>query len=233
MVLKNNRLIFLLSLTAISLFVLIIKFSPSTQKLYSTQEAEQIITHTYLDENGFSICGTEREYIEKCGGNPTYGEITPQSLATVIEKLVLTKNDILFDLGSGAGKVCIQVALTSPAQAIGIELSTTRHALAERIKQQLIKEYILTDKEKLIFIEGNIAEVDVSKGTAFFMCSTCFSDELMQKLVQRFAEITHPIKIVSLRSLPLDSVTNIKLIETLNLPMTWSDGSMVYIYEKK
>src|SRR5205823_2256234 len=103
----------------------------------------------YQDENGFSICGDEREYIEKCGGNPTYGEILSPSLAQLIQKLALTKNDVLFDLGSGAGKVCIQVALSSPAKAVGIELSATRHALAQKIKQKLIEEHILTDTNKL------------------------------------------------------------------------------------
>lgn len=228
--LKNNRLIFLLSITAITLLLAIIRLSPASQKLYSAPEIELIITNTYQDENGFSICGTEREYIEKCGGNPTYGEILPQSLVQLIQELGLTKNDILYDLGSGAGKVCIQVALTSPAKAVGIELSATRHTLAQKIKQKLIEEHILTNKSKLQFIEGNILDVDFSDGTVFFMCSTCFSDELMQKLTQKFEQIPHPIKIISLRSLPLEQTSSISLIDTLSLPMSWSDGSTVHIY---
>ncbi|CAN5201314.1 hypothetical protein BH09DEP1_BH09DEP1_2840 [soil metagenome] len=232
MLFKKNRLILVLSITAISLLAFIIKLSPAKQKIYSTQQIEQIINNTYLDENGFSICGTEREYIEKCGGNPTYGEITPSSLAEIIKKLELTKNDVLFDLGSGAGKVCIQVALSSPAQAVGIELSSTRYALAQKIKQKLIEEKILTDIDKLKFIEGNIADYYFGAGTVFFMCSTCFSDELMKSLTQQFEKIPHTVQIVSLRTLPLDEKSFIKLKDTLNLPMSWSDGSSVYIYEK-
>lgn len=230
---KNNRLIFFLSLSAISLLILIINFSPQRQKLFSPQEIEQIIANAFQDENGFSICGDEREYIEKCGGNPTYGEILPSSLAQLIQKLELTKNDTLFDLGSGAGKVCIQVALTSPAKAIGIELSSTRHALAQKIKQKIIGEQILTDINKLEFIEGNITEFNLCSGTIFFMCSTCFSDELMKTLTQKLEKIPHLIKIVSLRTLPVDTSSDIKLINTLSLPMSWSDGSSVYIYEKR
>lgn len=230
---KTNRLIIVLSITALILLALIIKYQPSPQKLYLAQEIEQIINNTYQEENGFSISGDEREFIEKSGGNATYGEILPQSLAQLIQKLGLTKNDVLFDLGSGAGKVCMQVALTSPAQAIGIELSETRHALADRMKEKLIDAGILTDANKLQFIEGNIAEIDLSIGTVFFMCSTCFSDELMKKLVQKFEQITHPIKIVSLRTLPLDETSTINLVNTLTLPMSWSEGSSVYIYEKK
>lgn len=232
MFLKTNRLILLFSMTALSLLALIIKYQPSQQKLYSSEQIERIINNTYLDENGFSICGGEREYIEKCGGNPTYGEILPSSLAQLIQKLHLTKNDVLIDLGSGAGKVCIQVALASPAKAIGIELSQTRHALAERMKEKLVDAGILIDTNKLQFIEGNIAEVDLSKGTIFFMCSTCFSDELMQKLTHKFEQITHPVKIVSLRTLPIDESSVIKLKDQLTLPMSWSDGSSVNIYEK-
>lgn len=228
----KNRLILLLSLTAISLLALIIKYQPAQQKLYSTQEIEQIINNTYLDENGFSICGDEREYIEKSGGNPTYGEILPSSLAQLIQKLELTKNDILFDLGSGVGKVCIQVALSSPAKAVGIELSKTRHKLAQKMKQKLIDEGILTDHNKLEFIEGNITNYYLGSGTVFFMCSTCFSDELMNTLTQQFEKIPHSIKIITLRSLPLEESSNIELKDTLSLPMSWSNGSSVYMYEK-
>jgi precorrin-6B methylase 2 len=233
MFLKNNRLILLLSLSAITLLALIIKYPSTQQKLFSTQEIEQIIANAFQDENGFSICGDEREYIEKCGGNPTYGEILPESLAQLIKKLELTKKDVLFDLGSGAGKVCIQVALTSPAKAVGIELSSTRHALAQKIKQKIIGEYILTDAKKLEFIEGNITEFNLCSGTVFFMCSTCFSDELMKTLTQKLEKIPHLIKIVSLRTLPVDVSSVIKLIDTLSLPMSWSDASSVYIYEKR
>lgn len=229
---QKNRLILLLSLTAISLLALIIKYQPEQQKLYSTKEIEQIINNTYLDENGFSINGIEREFIEKSGGNPTYGEILPSSLAQLIQKLNLTKNDTLFDLGSGVGKVCIQVALTSLANAVGIELSSTRHKLAQKMKEKLIETGILTDTNKLQFMEGNIAEIDLSKGTVFFMCSTCFSDELMKELAHKFEKISHPIKIATLRSLPLEESSDIKLKDTLMLPMSWSDGSSVYIYHK-
>lgn len=229
---KTNRLIVLFSITALILLALIIRYKPSPQKLYSLQEIENIITQMYQDENGFSISGAEREFIETSGGNATYGEILPQSLAQLIQKLELTKNDILFDLGSGAGKVCIQVALASPAKAVGIELSKTRHQLAQKIKQKLIDNKILTDTDKLQFIEGNITDYYLGSGTVFFMCSTCFSDELMKKLTNQLRNIPHPIKIISLRELPLEQEDEIKLVDTLNLAMSWSNGSSVYVYEK-
>lgn len=233
MLLKINRLILLFSLTAVGLLALIIQYPLSNQKLYSTSEIEKIIDTIYQDENGFSICGAEREYIEKCGGDPTYGEILPFSLAQLIQKLNLTKDDILFDLGSGAGKVCIQVALTSPAKAVGIELSNTRHTLAQNMKRKFLDKKILIDKNKLKFIEGNVSQFDLRSGTVFFMCSTCFSDELMKDLTHKLKMIPHNIKIVTLRTLPLDEASDIKLLDTLSLPMSWSDGSSVYIYEKK
>lgn len=230
--LKKNYLIYLLSFTALVLLILIIKLYPERQKLYTSNQIEQIITHLYQDENGFSISGAEREFIEKSGGNPTYGEILPSSLALLLEKLNLSKNDTLFDLGSGAGKVCIQVALTTPARAVGIELSATRHALAHQMKEKLIDAGILADPNKLEFIEGNIKDYDLGAGTVFFMCSTCFSDELMKELTNQFLKIPHTIKIISLRELPLDQDNEIRLIDTLNLAMSWSEGSSVYVYQK-
>ncbi len=105
--------------------------------------------------------------------------------------------------------------------------------LAQKIKQKLIDEKSLKDENQLEFIEGNISQFNLCAGTVFFMCSTCFSDELMKELTHKLERIPHPIKIVTLRALPLDATSDIKLLDTLSLPMSWSDGSSVYIYEKK
>lgn len=216
----------------VALFGIFMRCSSVKQKQYSTEQTKEIINDAYQDQSGFSISGDERRFIEEKGGNPTYGEITVESLAKIIDELQLTHKDVLFDLGSGAGKVCIQVALTTPAQAIGIELSKTRHQLAQKIKQELIAKNILTDPSKLQFFEENILDADLSKGTVFFMCSTCFSDELMQKITDKIAHSAKSaIRIVTLRELPESFSTIFHKYKTLHLPMTWSDGSAVHMYE--
>ena len=227
---KKNYLIIT---TAASLFIGTLFFyhrQKPSQKMYTTQEINQIIDEVYTDVSGFSIAMHEREFIEDQGGNPTYGEITSDSVAKLLSDLHLTAKDYFFDLGSGVGKVCVQAALTTPAYAIGIELSPTRYQGAQLIKEELIKRKILTNPDKLMFIEQNIINADLSKATVIFMCSTCFSDSLMETLANKMAhECNSGLRVITLKSLPQHA--QFTLIKTYELPMTWSQGSPVYLYE--
>jgi len=76
----------------------------------------------------------------------------------------------------------MQIALSTPATAIGVELSETRFNCSMKARAELIRRKILLDTSKLQFRRENIVDTNISNGTVFFLCSTCFSDELMQKL---------------------------------------------------
>lgn len=201
------------------------------QKQYSTSQATQLLNDIYTDINGFSIDQSERKFIEQQGGNPTYGEITFQSTKDLIDHLQLTCEDVFFDLGSGVGKICCQVALTTPARAIGIELSATRCQLAQKAKQCLIDKKACTNSAKLEFYEQNILDANLEPATVIFACSTCFSEQLMQTLTQKLEALPKLKRIVTLKELA--PTTRFTLSKTFHLPMTWSENTPVHIYEKK
>lgn len=210
----------------------------SSSKIYSTQDAIDIMDDVYGKSSGFGISGDERKMIEDKGGNPTYGEITAKGLEQLIEhfKNNLQAHDVFYDLGSGIGKVATQVALTTPARAVGIELSPTRHAIAAHIKDELVQKNILAN-DKLRFIEGNILDVNLNNATVIFMCSTCFSDELMKKITENIYNIphTHAIQVITLKELTPHNTyrfEEFKAGKTFNLCMTWSDCTPVYTYER-
>jgi precorrin-6B methylase 2 len=227
---KRNYLLLAGGATILVGAFVVYQYKIPAQKIYNTQEVAQIINDTYTDVSGFNIAQVERQFIEDQGGNPTYGEITTESVAQLLNDLHLTVKDLFFDLGSGVGKVCVQVALTTPARAIGVELSQTRAQGAQRIKEELLKHNILTDANKLKFIEQNILNTDLSKATAIFMCSTCFSDSLMEALANKMAtECKNGLRVITLKDLPVHPQFN--LVKTYELPMTWSQGSPVYLYE--
>lgn len=191
--------------------------------------AENRINEAYKTINGFTISEQERKLIEDEGGNPTYGEITFDGFATLLKDLKLTGHDVFYDLGSGVGKVCVQVALTTPAHAIGIELSSSRASKAEKVRQELLIAGDLKKKNKLKFIECNITDASLKNATVIFLCSTCFSKELMQKITEKIAKLKKGVRVLTLKELaPHDSLV---LIHTYFVPMTWSDSSPVYLYE--
>lgn len=201
--------------------------SENTKKV--TQETTQeYIQRLYKGVSGFKISSEESSMISSSGGAPTYGEITYESLQTILNDLALTDKDVFYDLGCGVGKTCVQVVLDTPAQAIGIELSPSRIKQAKKVQQHLIDEKKVASNKRLQFHEKNIFDEKMQDATAVFLCSTCFSADLMQKITDTLAKLKKNLKVVSLKPLPKQN--NFTLEKKYNLSMTWSTSTPVYSY---
>lgn len=188
-----------------------------------------IIDELYKNISGFTITEKERTDVRDKGGNPTYGEITYKGADELLRTLDLKPTDVFYDLGSGVGKLVVQAILTTPIKkAVGVELSPTRHEHAVSIKKELATRDLLKDKE-LEFVNQNVSQAALSDATVIFMCSTCFSDELMKSLTDKFSKLKKGVRVITLRKLP--EPNKFKLIKQLHLPMSWSNSSIVYIYQ--
>lgn len=185
--------------------------------------AEEIINNSYKDITGFGLNSEESALISSKGGNATYGEIRFQSLQTLLDDLNLTSKDTFYDLGSGVGKVCMQVALVTPAKAIGIELSKTRVTKAREALQRIEHDYHI--KPKVEFKEENIADVNLKKSAVIFTCSTCFSEKLLNDIASKCKKTSGTVRVLSLKALP--GLTPEKVYQ---LPMTWTSSTAVHYY---
>ncbi|MFA5074637.1 MAG: methyltransferase domain-containing protein [Candidatus Babeliales bacterium] len=190
------------------------------------------IEKIYQDVSGFGISGKESKFISDKGGNSTYGEITYESVENLIKSLKLDKKSVFYDLGCGVGKAVLQVYLNSSVKkSVGVELSKTRIEKAKTLKKQLKLDKKLAENRKLKFFEENMTKISLKDATAIYMCSTCFSDELMSDMTNKMGkECKKGLKVATLRTLPAHDA--FKKIDELKLPMTWSNSSSVYIYEK-
>lgn len=164
-----------------------------------------------------------------------------------------------FDLGSGGGRLVIQSYLELPlvSRSVGIELSPTRHKIAmrrlgelksdgdlERIRQfaytsQGIKQDIATTID---LYEGDLFQLDISKATHMYLSSLCFSDDMLNRLVDKIETEGISLQIVaSLRLLPLSQSRSERVAKLGDNPwqefieMTWNrgDGCPVYFYSVK
>lgn len=203
--------------------------------LVSTQVSRADKNHTELEQlysnvSGFGITSEERDTISKAGGAPTYGEILPKSVSAILEDLKLTENDVFYDLGSGVGKVTLQVYLESPVKkSVGVELSPTRHAYAMKVYGKLKDAGKLQNNRDLVFLEENIMETKIDDATVIFLCSTCFSSELMDVLAHKIKHLKKGTKILTLKD--FHKPEGLKLIKTYTLPMTWTEASAVHLYQ--
>ena len=164
-----------------------------------------------------------------------------------------------FDLGSGGGRLVIQSHLELPSviRSVGIELSPTRHGIAmsrlselqyngdlERIRKLAKKAWGLNDAPAaaIDLYEGDLFQLDISKASHIYLSSLCFSDEMLERIVDKMETEGLALQYVaSLRLLPLRENRAGRLVKLGSHPwqefieMTWNrgDGCPVYFYSVK
>ena len=184
----------------------------------------------YQAVRGFSIPDAERKEIKSTGGAPTYGEILPSSVRILLSDLKLTKDDVFYDLGSGVGKVPVQVYFESPVKkSVGIEFSSTRHNLAMGVLDVLKEQDKLQEGRDLVFLREDIAKTDFKDATVIFIASTCFPKAFMNGLLHKIKALKPGTKILTLKD--FHKPEGLKLIKTYTLPMTWTEASAVHLYQ--
>lgn len=212
----------------------------SSAKAKSARNTEKLIEELYAGVSGFGIPQSDETTIVKKGGAPTYGEILYGSEKTLLDEtpVGLKENGVFYDFGSGVGKTCVQAYLDYPfKRVVGVELSHKRFSSAEKIKKEMDKQGLLEKGRKLEFLNKDFADIKPKDATVIYMCSTCYSVELMNSLINTFATtLKKGARVISLK--PFAEPTKFGFIEIkeYRLPMTWSKdigGSPVHVYEYK
>ena len=86
--------------------------------------------------------------------------VTPQPLADAMLTLArTTRDDVVYDLGSGDGRIVVLAAQKYGARGVGIELD---HQLVE-VSRTVAREGEVADRAT--FIEGDLFTADISKAT--------------------------------------------------------------------
>ena len=89
-----------------------------------------------------------------------YFAVTPQPLADDMLKLAhVTKDDVVYDLGSGDGRIVVLAAQKYGARGVGIEID---HRLVET-SRTVAREGEVADRAT--FIEGDLFTADISHAT--------------------------------------------------------------------
>jgi hypothetical protein len=153
-----------------------------------------------------------------------YGELSTDSLFDVMDRIPggLSGNDVFVDLGSGLGKVCVQVFLaTAVGACVGIELSARRHTLAGQVRDRLRTErpQLFAGRRSLHFVNEDILHADFGDATVIFLCARLFSDELMEKIASKIrAECPRLRQILSTKAVPGFDVTSSLTVHSAYAP---------------
>jgi hypothetical protein len=185
----------------------------------------------YENKGGYTIPSEEIATILKEGGHPQYGEIPYDSAAHILDDLQLSRQDVFYDLGSGVGKLIIQVYLTTPVKrSIGIEISPTRWNIAESSRKEVVNDDHIMQGRELVFLNQNIAKAPLNDATVCFISGISFPPQLIQSIMDRLSTLDHDLKVLSV--MPLPAHKQFRLIKTYNLPMSWyPEGVNVCLYQ--
>ena len=193
---------------------------------------ENDIKEIYINVERQDVYNAEKK--EEQGVASTYGEMLPSSVDEMISHVDINSNDVFYDLGSGGGKIILQTfANTNVGIAKGIEFQPNRYKIAEKaLRRSYIRNPNLLNDDRIVtFYNGNILNFDLSDATIIYMCSTCYSPDLMDSILEKVRQNTNLKYIISLKS--HDKFLEIlPKKETLHLPMTWTQSTDVNIYSK-
>ena len=121
--------------------------------------------------------------------------VTPQPLADAMLRLAhVTKDDVVYDLGSGDGRIVVLAAQKYGAQGVGIEID---HALVE-ISREVAREGAIADR--VAFVEGDLFTADISKATVVMLWLSATVNQRLEAKLRR--ELRPGTRIVS-RQFPI------------------------------
>ncbi len=92
-------------------------------------------------------------------GNVPFVPTPPEVVDAMLKVANVTKNDVIYDLGSGDGRIVIAAAKKYGATGVGIDINAE---LVEKAKAAASAEGV---GDKISFIEGDLFEQDLSKAT--------------------------------------------------------------------
>ena len=164
----------------------------------------------------------------------TYGELLPTSVTELINKLNVNHNDVFYDLGSGTGKIVAQFYLETMAKkVVGVEISQSRYACSERMKQYL-NEKIVKHNQIIEYINNNICKVDFSDATIIYLCSTCFDNKLLDWVIEKIKQCNKIRAILTLKNFDNPSqLTDMGFnCEIISTPSSWSSSTICHYYYK-
>ncbi|MBS3903933.1 MAG: class I SAM-dependent methyltransferase [Simkania sp.] len=157
-----------------------------------------------------------------------YGETPLTSLELIGEKLKLSPSEHFVDLGAGRGRGVFFMHERFGCTATGVERVPIFIANAKQIQN-------LEALNGVQFIEADLLDAVLDpkdpmwQGSVFYVAWTCFSEELIERLTERFEALPEGVRVITISG-PLLS-PYYTCIECFTVPFPWGNGS-VFIQQK-
>ena len=184
---------------------------------YTFLKIDQTLIFTYFFKNPFRL---SRQFLEKKGDEElyAYGETPLTTLDAIMKQCDVSKEDTLFELGSGRGRACFWLHCFIGCEVVGIEYIPEFVAHAEQIRKKFALDTIEFRKEDFL-------QADFTGATVIYLYGTCLADEVIEKLIDKFEKLPPGTKIITV-SYSLNEYTRKPLFEVMKcFPASYPWGS--------
>ena len=195
------------------------------------KDSRRLLNTFYKDICGYKITRKEDMAIRKARSLSTYGEITFASVRKILNYCKANKNSVFYDLGSGVGKMVMQVGMTKVIKkAVGIELAESRHNDAMQVYKQ-VKQMRLLRTANTKFLCADILKTSLRDASIVYTCSTVFPYTFMDILADKLTDELKPgTKIFTLQDFTY--MGGLTEVGKMQLDMTWARNASVHLYER-
>ena len=212
-----------------------------TTRLYrSVNPIQALVDSLYPIDAAARAANLPRNEVQEYfrGGNysPVFGELSFEAgeeiFAHAFRLFELSTKPAFVDLGSGLGKLCIQAALTRPndlSRILGIELSRTRHEIAEKA----LKELRNTGRKypPMEFLNQDFMQVSLPSSTPsiVFCASLTFPSDVVEAVGNKcMNELSTGSILYSFRS--VEKLSHLQLKDPLHVSTSWGVRSPLNTY---
>jgi Histone methylation protein DOT1 len=193
-----------------------------------SEDPRAVLRRLYRDDHGYELDEADEARVRATHSSPTYGEIMPTATDRLVEHLRMRADDVFYDLGSGVGKVVLQVAMRAKIRrCVGLELVRSRHRIARRMLEQVRATGLMRAKECELRC-ADFMRAPMGDATVLYSCSTAFSTPFMNQLAARLAQLPTGVRWVSTQD--IDDNPWWVLEDVLRLDMSWRRRSHVHAY---
>lgn len=188
-----------------------------------------------------------------------YGEITFQGVRVFMEHCLVggvvgrcrnrTTPHVFYDLGSGVGRMVLQVFLDYPEVrgSVGVELSRDRHAAALELRQRVLGDGVasctrtLVDGNKHVcrycdLRHGDILEADFSDATIIWLANSFMAESFLRTLCGKMATHAPHLQYVGVNDALSEwglTIPGFYLERELRIPMSWDSEWTACIYKRE
>lgn len=162
--------------------------------------------------------------------NLTQGEILCAGINKILSHVAISQDDIFVDLGSGTGRIVLQVFLQSQVkEALGIEFIPELHQQATLAANHVLNDLpeLCQGGRRLDFISGSFFEVPFEHATIALISATCFDQRLLFNLGKLINKHPNIHTVISLR--PLLTLERLVFKKAFRVQCSW-DVAQCYIY---